>query len=271
MKDGDFDTPRGVIVYLHGGGWTIGRPETEAPICRYLADTVGVVVVAPDYRKAPKYPYPHALEQTYQVTSWIASGGLSTALKNSRIQEACALQVDTKRVGIAGGSAGSNLACALSTLCISRPLPNGAKVVAQGLLYPVLDLAVPYEEKLARVDPERVLPQWMSRFFLRAYLPPPRLTSDSLVSPALSPDSIASQLPPTIILTAEYDYLAHEADTFATRLEALNVKVRHRRFESVGHGFDGIPTWDKKQRMLNSKARDEAWGMIADVMKETLV
>lgn len=104
----------------------------------------------------------------------------------------------------------------------------------------------------------------------RAYLPPPRLASDPLVSPALSPDAIASKLPPTIILTAAYDYLAYEASDFAQRLEALGVAVRHRRFEDVGHGFDGIPTWNKKQRMLNYKARDEAWGMISDVMKETL-
>ncbi|KAH8108528.1 Alpha/beta hydrolase fold-3 [Phellopilus nigrolimitatus] len=258
-------------MHLHGGGWTIGRPETEAPICRYLADNVGVVVVSPDYRKAPIYPYPHALEQCYLVLSWIASGGLSSALQHSRIEHAKYLRIDPTRVALSGGSAGSNLASALSNLCVTRPLPNGATVVAQALLYPALNLAVPYEDKLAQVDPARVLPQWMSRFFLRAYLPPPRSVSDPFVSPALAPDAVLRALPPTIILTAAYDYLAQEADEFAAELRAVGVAVRHRRFEDVGHAFDGIPTSDRRQRLLNSKARDEAWGMVAQVMRETLL
>lgn len=65
--------------------------------------------------------------------------------------------------------------------------------------------------------------------------------------------------------------MAHEADEYAERLRNLGVRVGHRRFEDVGHGFDGIPTRDKRQRMLNSKARDEAWGMMSAVMKELLL
>ncbi|KAI5120450.1 hypothetical protein M0805_008497 [Coniferiporia weirii] len=263
--------PRGVIVHLHGGGWTISRPETEAAICRYMSDNVGVIVVAPDYRKAPRYPYPHALEQNYQILSWIASGGLSSILQTSRIGKEFAPKIDSTRIGLSGGSAGSNLACSLTTLCVSRPLPNGASAAAQALLYPALNLAVPYSEKLSRVDPERVLPQWASRFFVRAYLPPPRSVSDPLVSPALASDEVLRALPPTAILTAAYDYLAHEADEFAAHLHKLGVPVRHQCFEDVGHGFDGIPTTDRHQRMLNNKARDEAWGMIVQVMRETLL
>ena len=200
-----------------------------------------------------------------------ASDGLKNLLSSSRAPNASKLTVDDSRIGLSGGSAGSNLAAALSTLCVSRPLPFSSKIRAQGLLYPALNLDVPYAEKLARVDPARVLPPWMSRLFLQSYLPPPRRASDPLVSPALAPDAIASSLPPTIILTAAYDYLCREADEYAERLRGLGVRVGHKRFEDVGHGFDGIPTRDKRQRMLNHKARDEAWGMIANVMKEVLL
>lgn len=147
----------------------------------------------------------------------------------------------------------------------------GAHVTAQGLLYPALNLAVPYAEKLARVDPARVLPQWASRFFLRAYLPPPRAATDPLVSPALQPDDVLRQFPPTVILTAAYDYLAHEAEEFAEHLRRLGVRVVNRRFEDVGHGFDGIPARDRHQRMLNGNARDVAWGMIAEEFKKALL
>lgn len=262
---------RGVIMHLHGGGWSIGRPETEAPICRYLADKVGTIVVSPDYRKAPQYPFPYALEQIFQVASWIARGNLNTLLHKYQKPNASLIQIDSSRIGISGGSAGSNLTCALSTLCVSRALPNEAKIVAQCLLYPVLNIAVPYEEKLARVDPARVLPQWLSRFFLKAYLPPPRDVSNPLVSPALATDETISKLPPTTILTAAYDYLAHEADEYANHLRSVGIPVRHRRFEDVGHGFDGIPTRDQNQRILNEKAREEAWDMIATAMRETLL
>ncbi|THH08973.1 hypothetical protein EW145_g2337 [Phellinidium pouzarii] len=262
------ETPRGVVVHLHGGGWTI--PETEAPICRYMADNAGVVVIAPNYRKAPEYPYPHALEQNYLILRWVANGGLASVLRMSHINGASSLRIDSTRIALSGGSAGSNLACALATLAVSRPLPNGACIAAQALLYPALNLSVPYVDKLARVDAARVLPQWMSRFFLHAYLPPPRDTKDPLISPALASDEIVRALPPTIILTAAYDHLAYEADEFSTRLSREGVCVRHRRFEDVGHGFDGIPTTDKRQRMLNDKARDEAWGMIVQLMRETL-
>lgn len=198
------------------------------------------------------------------------SGGLSLSLEKAPHSSNTSLKIDSTRIALSGGSAGSNLACALTVLTLARPLPHDTTISAQGLLYPSLNLAVPYEEKIARVDPARILPQWASRFFLRAYLPPPRTVSDPLVSPALAPDAIVTQFPPTVILTAAYDYLAHEADEFATRLNGLGVKVKNRRFEDVGHGFDGIPARDQRQRMLNHKARDEAWGMIADVFRETL-
>ena len=80
-----------------------------------------------------------------------------------------------------------------------------------------------------------------------------------------------SQQPPTLILTAAYDYLAREADEYAEHLRSVGVAVRHRRFEDVGHGFDGIPTWDRTHRVLNEKARDEAWSMIASLMRESLL
>lgn len=122
------------------------------------------------------------------------------------------------------------------------------------------------------LDPSRTLPPWLSKFFLTAYLPPPRNASDPLVSPALAPREVLAQLPSTVVLTAAYDYLADEADAFAESLKEAGVKeVVHRRFEDVGHGFDGIPAWDKKQRMLNEKAKDEAWGMIADMFRRVLV
>lgn len=257
---------RGVLVHLHGGGWTICEPETETALCKFMCEKLGIIVVAPDYRKAPLYPYPHALEQMYNVLSWIATGGLEQTLRQRKFN----LPFNSQRIALSGGSSGSNLAAALTLLTIERPLPNGCHISGTGLLYPVLNIAVPYAEKLARVDPNLVLPQGMSKLFLKSYLPPPRDVNDPYVSPALAPHEQLAKFPPTVIMTADYDYLAHEADDFANTLSSLGVRVDHKRFPHVGHAFDGMPARNKKQRKINHGARDEAWGMMAHVFAEVL-
>ncbi|KIJ49099.1 hypothetical protein M422DRAFT_45058 [Sphaerobolus stellatus SS14] len=257
---------RGVLVHLHGGGWTICQPETETALCRFMCEKLGIIVVAPDYAKAPLHPYPQALEQMYNVLTWISSGGLEQTLHKHGFHT----PFNSKRIALSGGSSGSNLAASLTLLTIERPLPDNACVAGAGLLYPVLNIAVPYEEKLARVDPNRVLPSGMSKLFLKAYLPPPRNFADPYVSPALAPADQLAKFPPTVILTAEYDYLAVEAEEFAKTLSDLGVRVEHKRFAHVGHAFDGMPARNKKQRKLNHGAREEAWGMLGHVFAEVL-
>ncbi|KAH8104957.1 hypothetical protein DFH11DRAFT_1733528 [Phellopilus nigrolimitatus] len=147
-----------------------------------------------------------------------------------------------------------------SALSTSRPIPNGAMVVAQALFFQAPSLAVPYEDKIARVDSARASSHNKCRAssWCRMYLPPPRSVSDPLISP--TPDAVLRALSSTIILTAAYDYLAHEADEFAAQLRG-----------DVGRGFDGIPTSDHHQRMLNSQACDETCGMVAQIVRGTLL
>lgn len=102
----------------------------------------------------------------------------------------------------------------------------------------------------------------MSKLWLKAYLPPPRDLKDPYISPALAPQVYLKQFPPTLILTAEYDYLAYEAEEWVILLEQAGVRVDHKRFAKVGHAFDGMPTLGWKQRKLNVQARKEAWGMM---------
>jgi acetyl esterase len=253
-------------MHLHGGGWTICQPETETALCKFMAENLGVIVVAPDYCKAPQYPYPNALEQLHAVASWIASGGLKKAVKDNGYDS----EFNQNKIALSGGSSGSNLAAALTLYAQEHPLPDGAHIAGLGILYPVLNLAVPYEEKLSRVDPNRVLPPFMSKLFLKSYLPPSANLTDPYISPALASPEQLAKFPPTVILTAEYDYLANEADQFAKALTDLGVRVDHKRFPHVGHAFDGMPARNKKQRSLNRGARDEAWGMMAFVFAEVL-
>ena len=76
----------------------------------------------------------------------------------------------------------------------------------------------------------------MSRFFLHSYVPPPQDFTNPLISPSRAADEDLKQFPSTVVLTAERDYLAPEADEFSGKLERNGVKVKNRRFENVGHG-----------------------------------
>lgn len=180
------------------------------------------------------------------------------------------LEINSSRVALVGGSAGGNLAAAEVLLAHRCPLPNRATIVALGILYPALDLAMPYEDKVSRVKRLQALPGWMSRLFLACYLPPPRDRRDPLVSPALASNEELSRFPPTVVLTGSDDYLACEADDFARKLESLGIDVRHRRFPDVGHAFDSGFALTKTQRSLNEDARSSAWGMLVGAFKAAI-
>lgn len=62
-----------LVVYLHGGGWTIGNLESHDRMCRRLADGSGAAVLAIDYRLAPEHPWPASVDDTVAALRWVAS------------------------------------------------------------------------------------------------------------------------------------------------------------------------------------------------------
>ena len=90
---------RPLLVYLHGGGWVIGDLEIQDGLCRNLANRAGSAVLSVDYRLAPEHPYPAGLDDAWAALEWAAAN-------------AERLNVDAGRLGVAGDSAGGNLAAA---------------------------------------------------------------------------------------------------------------------------------------------------------------
>src|SRR5439155_3916883 len=86
-----------VLLYLHGGGFTIGNLETHDSLCRQLALRSGAAVLALDYRLAPEHRFPAAVEDTWAALRWLA-------------QHAAALGLDATRLAVGGDSAGGTLA-----------------------------------------------------------------------------------------------------------------------------------------------------------------
>ena len=206
------------IVYLHGGGWTLGSLATYEPFCRALANSTGQIVVWVEYRLAPEAPYPAALDDTLAAWRWIQ--------KNYR-----ELGADPARLSIGGDSAGGNLA-AVAALALRGEM--GIQPWRQLLLYPCLDMtaSLASHRKLAR---GYLLTAPLYAWYRDKYAGPDVDRKDWHLSPLLAED--LARLPPTILLYAGFDPLRDEAAAYALKLTLASVPVEPIYFADMIHGF----------------------------------
>jgi acetyl esterase/lipase len=105
-------TPSPVVVYFHGGGWSIGSPEDTAPSCRRLVQSLGVVCIAPEYRLAPENPFPASINDAWDAVRWIG-GNIESALSSASTPASVSLE---RGFLVGGASAGGNLATIVAHL-----------------------------------------------------------------------------------------------------------------------------------------------------------
>jgi acetyl esterase len=208
-------SPRGLIVYLHGGGWVLGGIDDFDTLARTLVAQSGCAVLLPDYRLAPEHPFPAAIEDCEDAITEAA------ARSSSWLGHPVPLVV-------AGDSAGANLA----TVAAARLYPRVA-LALQALIYPVTDCDFnrPSYGQHATGLP---LTARDMRWFFEHYAPPDRW-SDPLVSPLRAPN--LSVLPPTYVAIAAYDVLRDEGEAYAQRLQEAGVPVTLRIYDDLAHGF----------------------------------
>jgi acetyl esterase len=213
----DDQTPP-VLVYFHGGGWVLGDLETHDVICRQLANAARCAVIAVDYRLAPEHKFPAAFEDGVAAVRWVAA-------------HAAELGVDAAHIGIAGDSAGANIAAAAA---IALRDTGGPALVMQLLVYPVTDLEM--ETASYRADTSRyMLTRDDMLWFRDQYLRGEADIADWRASPLRAAD--LSGLPPTYVVTAGFDPLLDEGRAYADRLRAAGVDVTYECFEGMVHGF----------------------------------
>lgn len=123
------DAPAPTVVFFHGGGWVAGDLETHDRQARNLAIETGAVVISVDYRQPPETRFPGAFEDAFAATRDVFN----------RVAE---FGGDARRFGVAGDSAGGNLAAATAIACRDA----GIKLAAQLLVYPVTDVAGGYAD-----------------------------------------------------------------------------------------------------------------------------
>jgi acetyl esterase len=194
----------GTLMFMHGGGFVIGDLDSYDYQCRVLCSKAGVVVVSVDYRLAPEHPFPAALDDAAAALDWVREN-------------------ESGPYVVGGDSAGGNLATVIAR-----------DVHAQLLLYPVTDFLTEHpsiEENAEGMFLTRDDMEWFHGHYLGG---DEELRSDPRASPALGE---LSGRPTTLIYTAQYDPLRDDGDAYAEALSAAGVKVIHRRFEGLVHGF----------------------------------
>ncbi|TVR63261.1 MAG: alpha/beta hydrolase [Gemmatimonadales bacterium] len=210
-------TPRGMLIYYHGGGWVIGAIDEFENLGARLATQTGCVVALVDYRLAPEHRFPTAADDCYQALEWI----------HAHLQE----HGMPLPIIVSGDSAGANLAAVVARRARDR---GGPAIALQALIYPVADADF---SRPSYMDPENqlLLTREGMIWFWDHYLPDAHGRSDPDVSPLLAED--LSGLPPALVITAEHDVLRDEGEAYAEKLKAAGVPVEFTRYEGQMHGF----------------------------------
>ncbi|SIR45180.1 acetyl esterase [Rhizobium sp. RU20A] len=205
------------LLYLHGGGWVIGAPETHEDICRILANAVGAVVVSSDYRLAPEHRFPAAIEDCATALAFM-------------VEHAGDLGIDAGRIVVGGDSAGGNLAAVLALMARNGTVPP---VVGQILIYPVTDQSQTGESYTTCAEGYGLTAAGM-RWFRDHYLTSRAEWDDWRASP-LKAEGLAG-VAPAIVILAGADVLYSEGLAYARRLEA-EARCTTKIWPGQIHGF----------------------------------
>jgi len=232
------------VIFFHGGGWVAGDLETHDRQARLLAIETGAVVVSVDYRRPPETRFPGAFEDGFAAVRDIFE----------RIAE---FGGDNARVGVAGDSAGGNLAATVAIACRDA----GITLAAQLLVYPVTDVAGNFADAKENARfPSRTenaegyfLSRAVMQWFAGHYLSDARQGADWRVSP-LRAKSLAG-LAPAIVCTAWFDPLRDEGKAYADALVAAGVATKYHPGVGLIHGYFGLGDASETARREAQRAR----------------
>jgi acetyl esterase len=232
------------VVFFHGGGWVAGDLETHDRQARLLAIETGAVVISVDYRRPPEVRFPGAFEDGFAAVKDVVA----------RIAE---FGGDVARVGVAGDSAGGNLAATVAIACRDA----GIKLAGQLLVYPVTDVAGNYADAKENTRfPSRAenaegyfLSRAVMQWFAGHYLADAKDGTDWRVSP-LRAKSLAG-LAPAVVTTAWFDPLRDEGKAYADALTAAGVSTKYYDGLGLIHGYFGLGEASETAKLESQRAR----------------
>lgn len=208
-----------LLVWTHGGGWVLGGLDGEEGTSRQLATVGRMAVLSVDYRLAPEHRFPAAFDDARACFDWA---------------HANRADLDASVVAVGGGSAGGNLAAAVSLACA---FDGGPAPAHQLLVYPITDCDLD-RTSMHEFRDGLLLHRSHMEWFWDQYQPDAEQRTDWRASPLHA--EIPSSLAPATVLLAACDPLLDEGRAYAAAMEAAGVPVRCIIGERMTHGFVGM-------------------------------
>ncbi len=210
------------MLWIHGGGFWMGNQleDWDGRVAAMAADA-GVAIFSVDYRLAPEHPWPAAVDDCYAALLWLYDHPKAQGL-------------DANYIAVGGSSAGGNLAAAITLRAREE---NGPAIVAQLLTVPATDASDTVYESDQLFAEGYVLTSQNIEAMIGAYLPNAADRLEPTASPLLA--SSHKDLPPALIITAQYDPLRDEGEAYGKKLQAAGVPVEMIRYDGAVHGLMG--------------------------------
>lgn len=219
----------GVVMYLHGGGYVIGSPRSHRHLVAAIALAAGTRALVPEYRLAPKHPFPAALEDAIAAYRWLVDDA----------------GVPSRQIVVAGDSAGGGLAVAMLLALRDRALPLPAAGVC---LSPWVDLSCGLPSCADGAPPDPVLEQSVLREMARSYLG----TTDPRTPLASPLHGDLHGLPPLLIQVGSDELLLDDGRELASRATQAGVAATLEVWEGMIHVWHWfLPMLDEAQAAVD--------------------
>ncbi|MFE0511271.1 alpha/beta hydrolase [Streptomyces sp. NPDC058964] len=212
------DTPSGLLLFFHGGGWVVGSRTSHDNTVRFLSERAGVRALSVEYRMAPEHIFPAAVDDALAAFDFAHA-------------KAADLGADPERIAVGGDSAGGNLAAVTAQLATRR---GGPAPAFQLLFYPATDASRHRRSRALFADGFFLTSADMD-WFADHYAPESVDRTDPRLSPLLAAD--LTGLPPAYIATAGFDPLRDEGEAYARSLSEAGVTVALSRQPDLFHGY----------------------------------
>ena len=227
-----------LTVFYHGGGFVAYSLETHDQVCRELCGGANTAVLSVDYRLAPEHKFPAPVDDAYAAFVWAAG-------------HAAELGADAAKLAVAGDSAGASLCIAVTQRARDE---NGPAITAQLLIYPATDFVNTERYPSRRENgKDYFLTEERMKFFGEMYLADAAHGAHPHVSPI---NADLSNLPPALVMTAEFDPLRDEGLAYAEALKAAGNRAENLPGPGMIHGFANMTGVSPAAAALIDEAAD---------------
>jgi len=221
-RPGDITTPRPTLIYIHGGGWVIGRAHLQDSVLEEIMEDCNAVVISVDYRTAPENPYPAAQDDCEAVAMW--------AIENAP------KEFGTDNIVIGGESAGAHLSA--ETMIRMRDKHGYTGFSGANLAYGVFDLSMTPSVRLWGAR-NLILSTPIMRWFIDHYVPDESIRRDPDVSPLYAN---LHDLSTALFSVGTLDPLLDDTLFMHSRWFASGNPSTLNVYPGATHGFEKQPT-----------------------------